>query len=199
MPDLGIIILAAGGSTRMGRAKQLLKVEGKTLIRKVVEMALATEASTVLVVTGNQAKAVGKEFADLPIQQVFNPDWQNGMAGSLRIGIQHVAQLAKPPKAIMVLLCDQVLIQLADLKNMYTLFENETQLAVAAGYNTIEGVPAIFDFETLRSFGEEVGDFGARYLIKRLKKEGQLAVFALPAAAMDLDTPEDYERFCKME
>jgi len=184
MPDLGIIILAAGGSTRMGRAKQLLKVEGKTLIRKVVEMALATEASTVLVVTGNQAKAVGKEFADLPIQQVFNPDWQNGMAGSLRIGIQHVAQLAKPPKAIMVLLCDQVL---------------ETQLAVAAGYNTIEGVPAIFDFETLRSFGEEAGDFGARYLIKRLKKEGQLAVFALPAAAMDLDTPEDYERFCKME
>lgn len=197
MPDLGIIILAAGGSTRMGQPKQLLQIGDQSLMGRVAEMALALGADPVIVVLGNQAERVGQELNQLAIHRVINPDWQQGMASSLRKGIECLDQFSSLPKKVMILVCDQVLIDIQDLKNLEEAFQGSTKLAIAAEYHAIKGVPAIFNLETLRSFGKEEGDFGARYLLKRLDRAGQLAAFPLPSASVDLDTPEDYERFLK--
>ena len=197
MSDLSVIILAAGGSVRMGKPKQLLEINGQSLIRKTVETALAADCSPVLVVLGNAFDKIEKEIAGLDIISVYNKDWQKGMAGSLQTGIQKMLQSAPHIKSVLLLLCDQPLITADYLKKMYLEFKKSGKPAIASEYNNIKGVPAIFDFQLLKAFNAGEGDFGARHLIKKLEKENQLAFISFPGGAVDLDTQEDYEDFLK--
>ena len=195
MLNFGLIILAAGGSTRMGQPKQLLDINGQTLIRKTISTALTAGADPCLVVLGNALEKIKSEISGLNVEIAQNPDWKKGMASSLRIAIESFRKKTNPPKSVMILLCDQPLITSDYLKKLFLVFQESTQHAIASEYNDIKGVPAIFDFETLAQFSAEQGDFGARHLIKKLDKENQLAVMSFPEGAIDLDTPEDYERF----
>ncbi len=196
MPDLGIIILAAGGSTRMGQAKQLLKINGQSLIRKTAKTALAL-SSNLVVVLGHAAQEVKKEISDLSATIVINPHWQKGMARSLRLGIDAIQQSSEVPKAVLLLLCDQPLITVGYLQKLYLEFQASKNLAIASEYNNTKGVPAIFDLSTLKQFKAEQGDFGARHLIKQLENNKQLALMLFPEGAIDLDTMEDYEDFLR--
>jgi molybdenum cofactor cytidylyltransferase len=197
MPDLGIIILAAGGSSRMGQPKQLLKIQGQSLIRKTVLTALSVEGKPIVVVLGNAVEEIRKEIADFDIAIVHNQDWEKGMAGSLRAGAQEMMLSAPHLKAVLILLCDQPFLHVNYLKKLYQEFINSGRQAIASEYGGVKGVPAIFDFHLLERFNNSVGDFGARHLIRELEKERELAVLSFPEGAMDLDTPEDYAGFLK--
>ena len=86
--ETAIIILAAGGSTRMGTPKQLLQFEGRTLLRRAAQTALATDCRPVVVVLGASAETMRQELHGLDVVIVENANWQTGMAGSLRTGIK---------------------------------------------------------------------------------------------------------------
>ncbi len=193
MPNLGVIILAAGGSTRMGEPKQLLKINGKSLIRKTVETAMELEPVSVLVVLGHVFQKIQSELAGLNVGIVNNKDWQKGMAGSLRIGVQKM--LENEVQAVLILVCDQPHISSDYLKRLYESFQAKDKLAIASFYNSIKGVPAIFNVEVLKKINTSQGDFGARHLIKELAQKNQLAFIPFLEGAIDLDTPEDYARF----
>ncbi len=87
MPAIGLIILAAGGSTRLGAPKQLLEYGGKTLIRRAAETALATPFRPVIVVLGAEAARVKDELAGLDVLIIENPAWPSGMGSSIRAGM----------------------------------------------------------------------------------------------------------------
>jgi molybdenum cofactor cytidylyltransferase len=199
MPDLGIIILAAGGSSRMGQPKQLLEIEGQSLIRKTVLTALATEGKPIVLVLGNAFEEIRQEIADLDIRIVQNRDWEKGMAGSLRIGATEIMETAPHLKAVLILLCDQPLLDAEYLQKLYQEFKRKGKQAIASKYGEVKGVPAIFDFELLERFNNDAGDFGARHLIQELAKKEELAVLDFPGGAIDLDTPKDYADFLKRE
>ena len=88
-----VIILAAGRSSRMGQAKQLVKVDGESMVRNAVKVALATQAPQVVLVTGAYADEVAGEVVDLVeatwglLSVANNAAWADGQAGSMQVGL----------------------------------------------------------------------------------------------------------------
>ena len=104
---LGAVLLAAGGSSRMGAVKQLLDIGGRPMATRAVDAALRSGARPVVVVLGANAEVVRAAIADRPIVAAHNAQWQEGVASSIRTGL--AAALAADPSLDAVLLapCDQ--------------------------------------------------------------------------------------------
>ena len=99
------VILAAGASRRLGRPKQLEVREGETLVHRVARLALAAGWAPVLVVTGCRGDEVEAAVRDLAVTPLRNPDWEEGMASSLRAGVEG---LPSHCDGALILLCDQL-------------------------------------------------------------------------------------------
>ena len=185
-PMIAIVVLAAGGSTRMGSAKQLLTLDGRTLLRRAAETAVATGCHPVVVVVGRDAGVMRTELAGLPVTVVDNPDWPAGMGSSIR-----AAMAVVPPDVagVVVTLCDQPHVDAAALATLIGAFHH-TGRTTAARYAGTVGVPAVFApsaLPALRSLDPAAG-------AKRLLGGGDVDAVDLPAAAVDVDTPADYRR-----
>src|SRR5947199_10804400 len=96
MSHVGLLLLAAGGSARMGAAKQLLRCEGQTLLRRAAETALASVCRPVIVVLGARCDALRPELHGLPVEITENPDWALGMGSSISAGVQAMTRIAGP-------------------------------------------------------------------------------------------------------
>ncbi len=188
MPAIGLIILAAGGSTRLGTPKQLLEYGGKTLIRRAAETALATPFRPVIVVLGAEAARVKEALAGLDVLTIENPAWPSGMGSSIRAGMS----LLRDADAVLLTLCDQPLIQPAHLEMLAaSCVAGQPCSMAAASYQGAVGVPALFSrahFEELSALAD--GE-GAKRLLSR--HASSLITVPLPAAAIDVDTREQYE------
>ena len=184
---IGIVVLAAGGSTRMGSPKQLLPLAGQSLLRRAATVAVATGCRPAVVVLGRDAAAMRAELAGLAVTPVDNPDWHLGMGSSIRAGVSAVmsAELA----GVVVTLCDQPHVDAAALATLIDAF-HRTGRTVAARYADTVGVPAVFGrpmFPALLSLDPIAG-------AKRLLMGDDVVAVDLPAAAVDVDTPADYRR-----
>src|SRR5260221_14663265 len=84
--EFAVVLLAAGSSSRMGQSKQLLSIDGKPLLLKAVDAALGSGANKTFVVLGSNEAAHRKIIDHLPLETIFNPDWERGMGTSLRVG-----------------------------------------------------------------------------------------------------------------
>src|SRR5262249_34051139 len=109
LPRIGAIVLAAGHSSRMratgqGRNKLIEPIAGKPMVRHVVEAALASAVSDVIVVIGNEQSAVTKALDNMPVTLIDNTDYSNGLSTSLISGLN-----ALPPD------CDGALVLLGDM------------------------------------------------------------------------------------
>ncbi len=185
---LAIVVLAAGGSTRMGSAKQLLPLAGVSLIRRAASAALATGCRPAVVVLGRDATVMRAELAGLDVIAVDNHDWHLGMGGSIR-----AAMAAVPADAagVVVTLCDQPHVDAAALATLIAAF-HRTGRTVAARYAGTLGVPVVFGRDTFPDLLALDPAAGA----KRLMAGPDVVAIDLPAAAVDVDTPEDYRRLC---
>ena len=103
-PDIAIVILAAGKGRRMGRTKQLLPWGEGTLVEHAIQNALASEAGEVYIVLGAVAEIIAKRVNHLPVQQVWNPNWESGMGSSLKAGLE---ALPRTCDAALFMLVDQ--------------------------------------------------------------------------------------------
>src|SRR5690349_1004766 len=99
------VILAAGGSQRMGRAKQLLQVGGGSLVRRAAEAALAAGCAPVAVVLGAQAEDVEAALRGCGAETVRNDDWERGIGTSIRAGIAHITAKPRQPATVIIMLC----------------------------------------------------------------------------------------------
>src|SRR5947209_8753927 len=104
MPDIGLILLAAGGSTRMGRAKQLLVYRGKTLLRRAADAAVGSGCTPIVVVVGADAAEATRELAGLDLTVEVNPAWERGMGTSLRAGLARLLRERPDATAVVVTL-----------------------------------------------------------------------------------------------
>jgi molybdenum cofactor cytidylyltransferase len=192
MPSrIALILLAAGGSTRMGVCKQLLPFRGRPLIRHAADTALATRLP-VTVVLGDQAHACRTALEGLDLQIVTNPFWKTGMGASLRTGVEHAIAQDATINTVLVHLSDQPLVTTADLLAIIEAHNQTKRPLIAAEYNHTLGPPALIAepyLTRLRQTTHEQG--GAKPLLNSAPPE-DLQRIPLPQAQHDLDTPPDY-------
>jgi molybdenum cofactor cytidylyltransferase len=187
-----VIVLAAGASTRLGRAKQLLTVHAETLVHRMVRMALETHPVRVLVVTGAAHAAITEAVQDLDCVTVFNPTHETGMASSITCGLA-----ALPPKlsAVLIMGCDQPTLTVAHLHALLAGAQISAMGCAALrseNSETIElqlGLPAVLSTRVLANAPALQGDQGFRALLRQNANN----VFTLSDAALqhDIDTPDD--------
>ena len=188
------VVLAAGGSRRLGRPKQLLTLAGQTLVRRAALAALGSRAACTLVVTGAHAGAVELALKDLAAVCVHCADWEAGLAASLRAGVS--AALARAPEApVLLLLADQPAVDSALLDRLIALHEAGHQLA-ACHYGGELGVPALFAPSFARELLALEGDRGAKALL--IRERARVAWLPFEDGVLDVDTPEDWARVSRI-
>lgn len=189
---LGIIILAAGSSSRMGQSKQLLDINGEPLLRRIVRIALDVIPDEVVVVLGANHEEHFKVIEDLPIKSVHNKNWQRGMGSSIKAGLNHLLEVSPTINAVMILVCDQPLLTADHLKELKQAFITSGAPVAAMTYSHAVGVPAIFEKSWFSDLINIPDDKGAKIVIE---KNSSLLTIPFPEGSVDLDTPDDYERF----
>lgn len=189
--EIGIIILAAGASSRLGTPKQLLEFQGKTLLRHAVETAIETNYK-IVVVLGANFERTKAEIEDLEIEICFNENWQNGMSSSLKTGLKEILQIAPNLSAVIIALCDQPFINSSMFNSLAKAFEKTNAPIVASEYAETIGVPALFSHSMFDELLNLSADEGARKIIK--KHLASVEKISVPQAEIDIDTAEDYQK-----
>jgi molybdenum cofactor cytidylyltransferase len=186
------VILAAGGSTRMGQTKQLLPVEHKPLIRHVAETVCSLNLGQVVVVTGAEAAGVRRALEGLAVDVSVNQRWAEGLSTSLQAG---VSSLRPGIRAVLLVLGDQPGLTAGMLETLLQRYLAKRSPIVAPFYQGQRGNPVLFD----RAFFAELlaveGDQGARQVIGRHLDQVEQVEVDDPGVFLDLDTPEDYARW----
>lgn len=195
MNNIGIILLAAGESKRMGSPKQLLDIDGKSLLRRTAEVALATDCYPVVMVIGANKAQIAPEIIDLPLTVIDNPMWHEGMSSSVKMGMAGLYMTYKDVDAVIMLVCDQPYLSVSLLTRMIDVYRTKKPPIVACKYGEETGVPALFDRKLFEELLTLTGDKGAKPILMNHLDEAYLITFE--AGSVDLDTPEDYEAFQK--
>ena len=189
----GAVVLAAGGSTRMGEPKQLLRLGGRTLLRRTVDTLLASPTWPVVVVLGAQMASIRPEVARLPVLIVENREWAEGLASSIRTGVSVLEAFSLSLEAALLVLCDQPNLSPDAITRLVDIHVRSGKSIVAAHYAGHPGPPALFARSHFHELMALRGAGGARPLLTR--HADLLATVDLPELAADLDTPADYRTF----
>ena len=186
--SIGLIILAAGGSSRLGSPKQLLRYGGQTLIRRAVGAAIASRCDRVVIVIGSRAEEMKRELEDLPVSIVENSAWQTGMSSSIQAGLSEV----QSNDAVLIMLCDQPFVTAEVLDKLIDTYYKTGMPIVAADYGGTRGVPALFSRVLFAELASLTADEGARRIIAKHPEMAATIPFA--AGVIDVDTRADCRR-----
>jgi molybdenum cofactor cytidylyltransferase len=187
---VGVIVLAAGGSSRLGHPKQLVRYRGETLIRRAARTALESSCDQVVVVIGSSSEQMRRELDGLPVRLVENQDWQSGMSSSIRAGLEELR--SDDPDGVVIMLCDQPLVTADLLNNLIRTHRETGKPIVASSYAGARGVPAFFSKELITDLASLTADEGARRIIS--KHPELVATITFAQGEFDIDTPADHER-----
>ena len=184
------IVLAAGQSSRLGRPKQLLPLQGEPLLRHTLRAILASSLDDVLVVVGHEADVVREAIADLPVRVVFNPEFATGQSTSVRAGLD---ALASDTNAAMFLLGDQPTVDPQVIDSLIDAWQKTKSPVVAPKYRDGIGNPVLFDRAIFPKLTALRGDTGARKIVRAHQQRGRLHVVEITdPAPPDIDTEDDY-------
>lgn len=172
----------------MGKPKQNLVFKGQTLLQRAIDAALSTVCRPVIVVLGSNVESIRPTIESYPIQIVYNPDWNDGMASSIRAGVMHLHRVEPTADSVILMLCDQPFVSDAILNQLIQLRSENT--IVACVYNETTGVPALFGkfyFDELLFLS---GPEGAKKLLLKYKDAVKAVPFDL--GGIDIDTTGDF-------
>ena len=190
MADIAAIILAAGRASRFGAAegesKVLAKIGGVSLIRRVAGMALASRAAPVIIVTGHAGGPVAQALARLEVTIVENPDWQSGMASSLKAG---VAAVPAHVTGALIVLGDMPLVRSQTLDRMIETREaGASAAAIIPVHAGRRGNPVLLGRQLFEAIAGLSGDEGARTLLRQPDLTVALCPVDDEGVTIDVDT-----------
>ncbi len=198
--SIGAVVLAAGGSSRLGRPKQLVVHEGLPFVARAARAALVAGAAPVVVVLGANEAAVRATLSGLDVLTVVNSDWADGMGTSLAAGVRALLAHAPSVRGVLITLVDQPLIDDARLRRLIDAWLNadvrandRTHATIAAAtYAGTVGVPALFGRAHFEALCALHGATGAASLLRAAG--ACLHRVPIPEAAVDVDTADDLDR-----
>tara|TARA_R110000782_G_scaffold45916_2_gene101785 strand:- start:2355 stop:2957 length:603 start_codon:yes stop_codon:yes gene_type:complete len=181
------IILAAGESSRFGSPKQLANWHENNLLQHTISITESFFDKNIIVVLGANAELIQSRVTESKITIEKNNDWQSGISSSIRAGIKALPENAD---AVMILLCDQPLLEKSSLKKLIHLWQQQRNSIVASEYQETIGVPAIFPAAFFSHLETLQGDKGAKQLLISMKE--QVLTIPVPEASIDIDTQNDF-------
>jgi molybdenum cofactor cytidylyltransferase len=192
--NVSIIILAAGASSRMGAPKQLLLVDGKTLIKRICDTAMDTTCHPIVVVLGANRNIIRNETERMPITVIDNPQWENGMSSSIKMGLAGAYMTEKAIEAVIFLTVDMPYVSAELINKMIEKAESDEKIEiVACKYENQMGIPVLFKRSIFTDLLELSGDEGAKKVV--VKNKDKTVFIDFPEGKLDLDTVEEYRNF----
>ncbi|WP_439475384.1 nucleotidyltransferase family protein [Algoriphagus formosus] len=187
----GLIILAAGSSSRLGRPKQLIEFQGKTLIQRAVKFAVKSKTNSLVVVLGWNPELIQSGFDSTQTPSVINENWEEGIASSMQVGLRFLMENEQPDQVILML-CDQPFVDTKLLDQLILAKKKSGKGIVACTYSDTLGVPALFDQKYFEEMLALKGSEGAKKVI--LKNREDVFTVNFPLGEIDLDTEADIEK-----
>lgn len=188
--SVGAVILAAGGSTRLGQPKQLLVYDGKTLIANAVQAARDGGCSPIFVVTGAHTAEILHSLTGSGAEVVHHPAWEQGIGSSIRAGVKTVLETHPALEALVLMVCDQPQVSGDLIGALIAARPLAGKPIVGCAYSDIVGVPALFSRAYFQDLAMLPDAAGARHILRRLPDD--VAAIPFPAGAIDIDTPADH-------
>jgi molybdenum cofactor cytidylyltransferase len=171
----------------MGKPKQLLQYKGKNLLQHVLSEAISSYASPVIVVLGANSDLVSKEIDKTKVYITENTEWEEGMASSVRIGLQ----IFPSADAVIFMVCDQPYVSASLLNDLINTQVDTGKPIVTSDYGEAIGPPALFHKSLFNELMQLKGDAGAKKIIETHRDEVATVLFT--KGKIDIDTKEDYE------
>ncbi|WP_255154449.1 NTP transferase domain-containing protein [Ferruginibacter sp. HRS2-29] len=190
----GLIILAAGSSSRLGQPKQQLHFKESSLLEHMVNIALGANVAEVFIVINETLKDL------LPAQKatiLVNEDAVSGLSSSIRKGILSAQEKLPDMDAVILMPCDQPFVTTAILNELLAQHKSTGKGIVAARYAGTFGTPALFQHHYFDQLLCLKGDTGARPIMK--EHIFDMAYVDFPQGEMDIDTPEDLKNLGIMQ
>jgi molybdenum cofactor cytidylyltransferase len=195
-PRVVAIVLAAGKSTRMGSHKMLAEVDGRPMLKVVVEYVLSTSVDEVIVVTGHGAADCEAALAGLNVRLVHNADYATGLASSLRVGVA----AAGKADAVLVCLGDMPRVGGNVIDRMIAAFNpTEHRSIVLPSFQGEIGNPVLWGAEHFQRLLKLAGDKGARRLIAEIRSEATEVEVDDAGVLQDVDTVGDLDKIMALD
>jgi len=186
----GIVILAAGNSSRLGFPKQLLEFEGESLLKRISKEALAIPHANVAVVIGAYPDPINEALKESNVHVVINPHWATGMSTSIVFGLSDLLKYQPNLDRCIISLCDQPFVDRHVFQQLIHLADRTEKGIVATGFSGILGAPVLFDRKYFEQLMELEGQQGARKVAEQFPEDR--VIVNHEAAKYDIDTQEDY-------
>ena len=194
---IGVVILAAGTSSRLGYAKQLVEFKGKSLLQHSIDVSDSLEFDTKILVLGARKDEIESEIDLKGHELEINENWEEGMSTSIRKGVLRSQELENELDHIVILLSDQPFVSKVRIEELIEVQLDNNSQATFSEYAGDLGVPAIFSAEVFYDLKELKGDQGAKKLIQDQNLDYEIVKFEM--GNFDIDTAEDVELLKKME
>jgi len=187
---LSLIVLAAGKSTRMrGRNKLLAKVDGKPMVRRVVETALSSQVDEVIVVLGWEEDKVRAALSELPCRFVVNKNYEEGQSSSVKVGLSEVVE---GTHAVLILPGDVAKIDTRSINLVVDEYNRENRPIVVAAYQNKPGHPILLSRELFKEIqGIDEQSAGLKSVMSNHAADMRLVETNSENVLRDVDTPED--------
>jgi len=195
-PNIAVILLAAGASSRLGAIKQLLPWKGTTLLEHSIETISNLNCSDRFVVLGANHNLIKSKIDFSKVKVLVNNEWKLGLGSSIACGANHLLQNGFEVDAVLIILADQPLIDSKYLNSLIDTFEVDEKQIIATSYgNHKKGVPALFDKAYFKELSELNADKGAKTIIDNYSEN--VTTVNAEHLVFDIDTREDYEKLYK--
>lgn len=191
------VILSAGESSRMGRPKALLPIDGVRFVEKIVSTLKSTDVGNIIVVLGHNAEEIQRKIRDLPVTILINHDYKQGQLSSLQVAIRHLESSGGPVDGILVHLVDHPYIEAKLVNLMIDRFYETKKLIVVPRFQDRRGHPVIFAralFSELLAAGT---DQGAKPVVHAHRDDTLEIDTDDKGVLIDIDTPEEYRLHVK--
>jgi molybdenum cofactor cytidylyltransferase len=190
MSKTGIIILAAGSSSRMEELKQLMMYKNKTFLQHIIGESKNALLDPVICVTGYESELISKSISGMEVFIVYNEQWSEGMGSGISAGIKQL--LLSDVDSVILAVSDQPHVSSGLFGTMQALRDQSGRGIVACSYAGTLGTPVLFIKEYFNRLQSLNGNQGAKNLVKMNLPD--VCPVEFEKGSVDIDTKQDYEK-----